>query len=272
MKYRIYIAFLLGIGFATLVFLILTALGSNLLVAMVGIGLLMPGIGSLQAILHNCCESRLPMLAVNGLIYSAVAFLGLVWPVTASVPKERLKRLARSFTYVVVGAVAVGWGAALALAWVWSAPSDEALARQFDRHRNEFEELASMAKEDSVMSRIAYDFTWRQGSVAWPRPEAEWGITEARWDQYRRLFRKVDATAGLSQDQQGNIYFLMHTEGSVVVGASKGFVYCQTTEASPGVILPCSEQRNFGKRDDGNGNGAEYRRLSDHWYIYSDRN
>jgi hypothetical protein len=32
-----YIAFLLGIGFATLVFLILTALGSNLLVAMVGI-------------------------------------------------------------------------------------------------------------------------------------------------------------------------------------------------------------------------------------------
>jgi hypothetical protein len=98
LKYRIYIAFLLGIGFATLVFMILTALGSNLLVAMVGIGLLMPGIGSLQAILHNCCESRLPMLAVNGLIYSAVAFLGLVWPVTASVPRERLKRLARSFT------------------------------------------------------------------------------------------------------------------------------------------------------------------------------
>ena len=110
MKYRIYIAFLLGIGFATLVLLILMALGSNLLVAMVGIGLLMPGIGSLQVIFHNCCESRLPMLAVNGLIYSAVAFLGLVWPVTARVPRERLKRLARSFTYVVVGAVAVGWG------------------------------------------------------------------------------------------------------------------------------------------------------------------
>jgi hypothetical protein len=50
----------------------------------------------------------------------------------------------------------------------------------------------------------------------------------------------------------------MHTEGSVVGGASKGFVYCQTTEASPGMILPCGEQRNFGKRDDGNGNGAEY--------------
>jgi len=37
------------------------------------------------------------------------------------------------------------------------------------------------------------------------------------------------------------------------------------------MILPCSEQRNFGKRDDGNGNSAEYRRLSDHGtYTLSD--
>jgi hypothetical protein len=272
LKYRIYMAFLLGIGFATLAFLTVRALGSNLLVAMLGVGVLMPGIGSVQAILHNCCGSPLPMLAANGLIYSAGAFVTLIWPITASVPRERLERLARSLTWGVAGTIAVGWGAALVIAWVWSAPSDETLARQFNRHRDELETLALMAKEDSVMSRIAYDFTWRQDSVAWPRPESDWGITEARWDQYRRLLRKVGATEGLSKDQQGNIYFLMHTEGSVVSGASKGFVYCQTTEASPGLILPCSEQRDFGKRDDGNGNGEEYRRLSDHWYIYSDRN
>ena len=270
MKYRIYMALLLGIGFATLVFLTLTALRSNLLVAMLGVTALMPGIGSLQAILHNCCESPLPMLAANGLIYSAGAFVALVWPITASLPRERLQRLARLLTWGVAGTVAVGWGAALALGWVWSAPSDKTLAMQFKRHRDELETLAFMAKEDSVMSRIAYDFTWRRDSAAWPRPESEWGITEARWDQYRRLFRKVGATAGLIQDQQGNIYFLLHTEGSVVNGASKGFVYCQTTDASPGLILPCAEQRDSGKRDDGNGNGAEYRRLSDHWYIYSD--
>ncbi len=264
-------AFLLGIGFTTLTFLTLTALHSDLLVAMLGAGVLMPGIGSLQAILHDCCESRLPMLAVNGLIYSAGAFVALVWPITASVPRERLQRLARSLTWAVAGTVAVGWGAALVMAWAWSAPSDETLARQFNRHRDDLETLALMAKEDSVMGRIAYDFTSRQGSVAWPRPESDRGITAARWDQYRRLFRKVGATAGLSQDQEGNIYFLMHTEGSVVGGASKGFVYCQRTEALPGLILPCSEQRDFGKRDDGYGNAAEYRRLSDHWYIYSDR-
>ena len=235
LKYRIYIALLLGIGFATLVFLTLTALRSNLLVAILGVTALMPGIGSLQAILHNCCESPLPMLAANGLIYSAGAFVALVWPITASLPRERLQRLARLLTWGVAGTVAVGWGAALALGRVSSAPSDAALTQQFNRHRNELETLATMANEDSGMSRIARDFTWRRDSVAWPRPESEWGITEARWDQYRRLFRKVGATAGLIQDQQGNIYFLLHTEGSVVYGASKGFVYCQTTDASPSV-------------------------------------
>lgn len=265
-------AFVPGIGFATLPFLVATALRPNLLVAMLVAGVLMPGFSLLQAISHNCCESPLPMLATNGLIYSTGAFLALVWPITRTTPRERLQRLARLLTWGVMGTVAVGWGAALALGWLWSAPSDEALAMQFNRHHDELEKLVFMAKEDSVMSRIADDFTWRQGSVAWPRPESEWGMTEARWDQYRRLFRKVGASAGLSQDQQGNIYFIMHTEGSVVGGASKGFVYCHTTEASPGLILPCSEQRDFGKRDDGYGNGTEYRRLSEHWYIYSERN
>ena len=133
MKYRIYMAFLLGIGFTTLTFLILSALSSNLLVAMLGAGVLMPGIGSLQAISHNCCQSPLPMLAANGLIYSAGAFIGLVWPITASVPRERLRRVTRSLTCGVAGTIAVGWGAALVIGWMWSAPSDEALAKQFNR-------------------------------------------------------------------------------------------------------------------------------------------
>jgi hypothetical protein len=259
MKYRIYIGFLLGTGFATLAFLILTALHANFLVAMVGTGLLMPGIGSLQATFQNCCESPLPMLAANGLIYSVGVFLCLVWPATASLPREGLQHLARLFTWAVPGTVAVGWVAALTLGWILSAPSDQTLTRQFNRHRDELETLASMAKEDSAMGRIAYDFI-----------EPERGITEARWVQYRRLFSKVGATEGLNQDRQGDVYFLMHTEGSVVHGASKGFVYCRTMEPSPGLILPCSEQRDFGKHDDGNGNSEEYRRLSGRWFIYAE--
>jgi hypothetical protein len=262
-------AFLIGGGFAALVFLILTTLGTDLGVAMLGIALLRPGIALLHLFFRNCCQSLVPMLAVNGLIYSAVVLVA-AWPLTATLPPERLRRLCRSLTWFVLATLAFGWAGAAALSWAWSAPSDAAMTRQFSRHRDGLEALATMAKEDSMMSRIAFDFTWRQDSVAWPRPEAKWGITRARWDQYRRLFRQVGVSEGLTQDRNGNIYFLVHTQGSVVGGASKGFVYCLREEASPDTFSPCSEQRDFGRRDDGKGEGDEYRRLSQHWFIYSD--
>jgi hypothetical protein len=265
-------AFLLGVGFPILAFLVLTILGSNLLVAMLGITLLMPGISSLQAFLHDCCQSPLPMLAANGLIYSAGVFVCLVWPLTLNVPRDRLQHLSRSLTWAVLGTVATVCVGTFVLAWVWSTPSDEAMTKQFSRHRGGLEELAAMAKEDSPMSRIAFDFTWRQDSVAWPRPESEWGITRDRWDQYRRLFRQVGVSEGLIQDRNGNIYFLVHTQGSVVGGSSKGFVYCRTIKGSPDTFPACSEQHDFDRHDDGKGNGIEYRHLSQSWYIYSDWN
>jgi hypothetical protein len=263
-------ALILGVGFPVLAFLVLTILRINFLVAMLGITLLMPGTNLLQAISHDCCQTPLAMLAANGLIYFAGVFVCLVVPLTWSVPRDRLRQLSRSLTWAVLGTVAVVCAGAFGMAWVWSAPSDEAMKRQFNRHRNELEELASMAKEDSVMSRIAFDFTWRQDSVAWPRPETEWGIIRARWDQYRKLFRQAGVSEGLIQDKYGNVYFLVHTEGSVVGGASKGFVYCRATGGSPDTFSACSEQHDFGRHDDGKGNGTEYHRLLRNWYLYSD--
>ncbi len=269
LKYRIYIALLVGVGFTVLVFAALVSLGSDLAVGMIGITLLMPGIGLLSAFLHNCCESSLPMLVANGLIYSVTAFL-FVWLLTRTQAERSLQRLTRRSTFIVVVSVALGWGTARSLEWAWSAPSDEALTRQFNHHRSELETLVSMAQKDSLVSRVANDFIWRQDSVAWPRPESEWGITEERWNDYRRLFRNVGLTAGWNKDNYGNIYFMSHTEGSVVHGASKGFVYCEKTGVLESGFLPCAEQHEDGKRDNPRGESSEYRRLAEHWYIYSD--
>ena len=269
LKYRIYIALLVGFGFAVLSFLILTLLGSNLGVALVGVSLLMPGIRSVDIISHNCCVSPLPMLAANGLIYSVTPFI-LVWLGSRGLETLRLRRLARTATLIVVGAVALGWGSARTLKWVWSAPSDDSLRKQFNGHRGDLESLVSMAEADSSVSRIANDFIWRKDSVAWPRPESEWGITADRWNEYRKLFRKVGLSAGFSEDSQGDIYFISYTAGSVVSGASKGFVYCRKTEFSTNAFLPCTEQRDSGKHEGAKGNGSEYQRLAEHWYIYSD--
>ena len=268
LKYRIYMALIIGVGFAALVFLVMTCLSPNLAVGMIGIAVLMPGIGLLGVIRDQCCASPLPMLAANGLIYSGAA-LPLVWLGTRSHQSEGLRRFARSLTLIVAGTIALGWGAARTLEWAWSAPSDDALTRQFNQQRGNLETLVSMAQKDSLIGRVADDFIWRQDSVAWPRPELEWGITKERWNEYRTLFQRVGLSAGLNKDSQGNIYFISHTEGSVVSGASTGFVYCEKTGISGSAFLPCTEQRDSGKQESPKGKGAEYHRLAEHWYIYS---
>jgi hypothetical protein len=274
LKYRVFLALPIGIGFVALVFLVMMSLGSNLAIAMIAIALLMPGIGLVHAIALNCCKSPLPMLAANGLIYATGAFI-FVWLGSRGAQKETLRRFAFPVTLLVVGAVTLGWGTAGALGWVWSAPSDEALTRKFNQHRGDLETLASMAQTDSSVSRIADDFIWRNDSVAWPRPESEWGITADRWKEYRQRFRKIGLTAGLNKDSQDNVYFISHVEGSVVGGMSKGFVYCEKTALSATAeghppFLPCIQQRNSGRSEDAKGNGSEYRRLDERWYIYSE--
>lgn len=79
LKYRIYMALIIGIGFAALVFLVMTCLSPNLAVGMIGVAVLMPGIGLLGVIRDQCCASPLPMLAANGLIYSGLPFLWCGW-------------------------------------------------------------------------------------------------------------------------------------------------------------------------------------------------
>ena len=54
----------------------------------------------------------------------------------------------------------------------------------------------SMLADDSRMTRITPDFLWTEGSVAWPRPESQWGISRVRWDEYKSLFRRAGLDEG----------------------------------------------------------------------------
>jgi hypothetical protein len=261
---RIYAALLIGFGFTALVFAVLMSLGADLAFGMIGITLLMPGISLVQAMSRNCCKSPLPMLMANGLIFSAVTFIP-VWLGTRNLHEKALRRFLRPLTLIVVGVVTLGWGAARALEWAWSAPSDETLAKLFNQHRSDLESLVSMSREDYSVRRIANDFIWPQD------PEASSAnLPEGRWNDYRTLFRKAGLTAGLQKDSHGNVYFIAHTEGTVVSGGSKGLVYCEKTQGSSSDFLPCTEQHDSGKFEDVKGRGSQYHRLTDHWYVYSD--
>lgn len=158
------------------------------------------------------------------------------------------------------------------LMWACSAPSDKSLANRFARHRSEFETLARMSHEDADVIRIADDFTRLKNNWNWPRSESTWGITLERWNEYRRLFRRVGLSAGLEKDGPGNVYFIAHTAGLAVHGSSKGLVYCFVSGAPDETFLPCAEHQQQGRQEYKPGRGYSYRKLDGNWYIFEDWN
>lgn len=82
-------------------------------------------------------------------------------------------------------------------------PSDDQLLRWFTDHRSDLERLVRMSDEDFAarrVIRIAPDFTRLVDNWGWPRPESEWGISRERWDEYRRMFRRVGLSSGFNRD------------------------------------------------------------------------
>ena len=133
-----------------------------------------------------------------------------------------------------------------------------------------------MMDEDGGMSRIAPDFTWRQDSVAWPRPEPEWGISQKRWDVYRELFRKVGAEGGtIRREKSSDIVFFVWTWGIVPAGVSVGYLHCgQPRNGYLHTEEPCTENRDSGRGMHGHSTsyGYRYTKIDPEWYIYEESN
>lgn len=145
-------------------------------------------------------------------------------------------------------------------------PSDKALRARFFAHRTDFERLVTMANEDNRLTRIASDFTWLDNDVAWPRKDV--GISEERWNDYRRLFQIVSATKGIAKGANPNrIIFPIMSQGLVPAGYEKGLVYSQTP-LSP--VLRSLDKKPPDELWDGpdHTHVLVYKPVEDHWYIY----
>jgi len=141
--------------------------------------------------------------------------------------------------------------------------SDATLKAQFLEHRADFEKLVAMAQEDVHLTRIAPDFTWLDDSVAWPRKNV--GISEQRWNEYRMLFRKVNAVDGLEKDPDAlTVLFPIISEGLVPAGSTKGLVY----SAAP--LNPVLKSLNERPPEElyERSHVLAYTPIEDHWYIY----
>jgi len=108
--------------------------------------------------------------------------------------------------------------------------SESWLRSHFAENRDAFERLADMSNEDfdnGQVIRIADDFTRLIDNWSWPRPEAEWGVTPQRWNEYRALFRSLKLPAGLSRqgDDYGLIMLMMHGIGLAGEGSETGYLW-----------------------------------------------
>ena len=146
----------------------------------------------------------------------------------------------------ILGYICVGLLVAFSLVW-WglgpNKPSDSTLKSRFQKQRGDLERVVVMSAEDSQMSRIASDFLWRQDNLSWPRPQAEWGITEQRWDEYRRIFKQADFRDGVTR--WGNdVKVGVWSWGTVPAGISVNYLHCGAPSKES--VAACIERKDTG--------------------------
>jgi hypothetical protein len=144
-------------------------------------------------------------------------------------------------------------------------PSDDSLIQNFQSHEADFDQLIRMAAEGSKVVRIASDFTWTEKSAAWPRPESELGFSKERWDEYRRLFKKLDLDAGILNYQPDLVFLVASTQGLLTGGSGKGYVY-SLKEPSP-IVESLKDVSFEGSEKSMN---FAYKKLKGHWYLFYD--
>lgn len=144
--------------------------------------------------------------------------------------------------------------------------SDAALIRNFELHEQDFHNLIEMAKVDSHVVRIAYDFTWLDTNYHWPRPESELGLTRERWDEYKRMFSKLGLKEGLAWSSDGSIVLIASTRGMSTDGSAKGYAF-SAKDLSPTFdsLDNIGQEIRNGKLKPG---VPVYRKIKDGWYLY----
>jgi len=155
----------------------------------------------------------------------------------------------------------------LLLLWGCEPPSIEALARRFPHDRSDLETIIEMSDQDKEMAVI--DPTWLELQGArLPSSNEAVGISEARWQEYRRVFRRNGIDQGVRRySSGGDAFIIVRSVGILDNGYSNGYLYCVPRVEHQ--YAPCSSTEQTGKHDQSGGEGAyEFIRLTDRWYAF----
>jgi hypothetical protein len=218
----------------------------------------------------------LPMLTAATLLGSTACITRITPVPLTSEPSAKWKRLLSTGVRVVAwlglmaGSVVVVFVSALALLLVsCTPPSIESLARRFPAERQDLETIIRMSDQDSGLSVIDAKWLEVRDGTQFSVFDQKSGITQARWDEYRRIFRQNEITQGIRRFQvNGDAFIIVKSEGILDNGYSNGFLYCGT---GPGHSYPpCSSKQERGNHPYAEGDEAySFIRLSDRWYAFS---
>ncbi|MEP6704528.1 MAG: hypothetical protein ABJB34_06965 [Acidobacteriota bacterium] len=148
-------------------------------------------------------------------------------------------------------------------------PSDADMIRKFNDHRDEFDTLVSMFKEDRSLGRVGANFTRTSnffekcsGKDAWEGSEIE--VTRERLHDYDKRFADLGLTAGIEgYCEKESIVLYASTRGLSVTGSSKGYAYL----GQPPKII--TDNLDSYWSEDGRSFTA-YRHIDGNWYLYFD--
>ena len=164
---------------------------------------------------------------------------------------------------IVIPVVIAGFVLALSISPLdRSLSTDDELAANYLKHEADFQRLAEMSDRDEHVTRIASNFTWLKTTAAWPRPESEWGISKARWDEYRTIFANLALPDGITREESGEvIYFFASSVGLGVSGSTKGYAFARREPET--IVDSLDDPTSWPK-----GKHMYFKRLKGNWYLF----
>jgi hypothetical protein len=133
---------------------------------------------------------------------------------------------------------------------------------RFYEHRAEFEKLVKMVEEDSQKVGVGDGFAFSKSDPS--QIQKYPGISQERWNEYRKLLNKVGSSEGLEK-YAGTTQIYFNVAVQYLGGQSKGIVY-SPTPLSP--VLESLDQNPPISLYDDHGSMKVYKPITDHWYIF----
>lgn len=169
--------------------------------------------------------------------------------------------LASVFRRASIGIAAV----LVVVVWIALPPSDNALVKRFGEHSAELEQLVQMANSDTQFVQIGPNLAKTVDGREYRASEAQSVLLQARWAEYRRLFKAAGLNDGLYRSATtGDVFLSAHALGKIdPVGSSFGYLYCPVVAGRLSGFLPCMETQDSAERA-----GYRWKKLDSEWYIY----